>query len=267
MGKYIHGYLTEEQERLMSQAGILTPLIYPFIDLKNRKNVLEIGSGVGAQSQVILSLYSDLDLTCVEIEKSQIEKAQINLSGFSDRKINFVNQDAAELNFGEKFDAGFICWVLEHVEEPKKVLRSVYEHLHPEGVIYLTEVFNSSFYFLPKLPGLERYYNAYNAYQIQSGGDPDIGVKLGNLLHEVGFGEIELQRGGFHLDQSRPEELKRMTAYWKELMKSAAKPMLDTDLISENDVREMESDLEAIAKDSNSVFFYQFVQAKAKRKA
>ncbi|HCD88168.1 MAG TPA: SAM-dependent methyltransferase, partial [Algoriphagus sp.] len=40
MGKYIHGYLTEEQERLMSQAGILTPLIYPFIDLKNQKNVL-----------------------------------------------------------------------------------------------------------------------------------------------------------------------------------------------------------------------------------
>ena len=266
MPNYIHGYLSEEQERLLSQAGTLASLIYPWIDFSQSKNLLEIGSGVGAQSKLLLELYPEIELTCVEIEASQIEKAKTNLASFFDRKITFVQQDAQQLSLDKTFDSAFICWVLEHLSQPLKVLKGAFSHLNPGGVIYLTEVFNSSFHFFPEFQGLADYYEAFNEYQRQNGGHPDVGLQLGNLLHQAGFGDITLHHGGFHLDQSQPEALTTMCDYWKSLMKSAAEGMKEIGLISDLDLNQMEKDLDQLKTERNAVFFYQFVQAKAVRK-
>ncbi|MFC3416236.1 class I SAM-dependent methyltransferase [Algoriphagus hitonicola] len=220
---------------------------------------------VGAQSKLLLELYPEIELTCVEIEASQLEKAQVNLASYSDRKIDFVQQDAQQLKLEKTFDSIFICWVLEHLSEPLDVLGRAFAHLDPGGIIYLTEVFNSSFHIFPKLGGLTDYYSAFNAYQLQNGGNPDIGLQLGNLLDQSGFIEIKLNHGGFHLDQSQPESLAAMCDYWKSLMKSAAEGMRSCGLISEREVIQMEKDLDQLKTEKNAVFFYQFVQAKATR--
>ncbi|WP_297337310.1 class I SAM-dependent methyltransferase [Algoriphagus sp.] len=265
MPHYIHGYLSEEQERLLNQAGTLASLIYPWIDFTPAKKLLEIGSGVGAQSKILLELYPQIELTCVELEASQIQKAQANLAGFSNRKIDFVLQDGQQLKLDKSFDSIFICWVLEHVSKPLEVLNRAFAHLDPGGIIYLTEVFNSSFHFLPRLQGLADYYEAYNDYQTKNGGNPDVGLQLGNLLQQSGFKEITLHHGGFHLDQSQPESLANLCDYWKSLMKSAAEGMIKSGLISESGITQMEKDLDQLKTEKNAVFFYQFVQAKAIR--
>jgi hypothetical protein len=69
--------------------------------------------------------------------------------------------------------------------------------------------------------------------------------------------------GGFQLDQRFPDELKKIVDFWKNLMKSGAKAMVEAGVISEKETKEMESDLNLLAKDENAIFFYQFVQAKA----
>lgn len=265
MPNYIHGYPSEEQERLLNQAGTLAPLIYPWIDFSQSKNLLEIGAGVGAQSKLLLGLYPQIELTCVEIEASQIEQAKANLASFSHRKINFILQDAQLLKLDKTFDSAFICWVLEHLSQPLEVLKRAFDHLEPGGVLFLTEVFNSSFHFYPRFTGLADYYGAFNEYQKQTGGNPDIGLQLGNLLHQAGFIEIKLHHGGFHLDQSQPQPLALMCDYWKSLMKSASSGMIENGLISEIDVVEMEKNLDQLKTEKNAIFFYQFVQAKALR--
>lgn len=263
MGKYIHGYHEEEQRRLYEQAGMLTSLIYPWIDLNRAKTLLEIGSGVGGQTQILLETYPHLDITCVDISESQLIQAQKNLSQYPNRKIDFIHQDVQKLDLGQRFDAVFVCWVLEHLSEPLQVLKRTYQHLKPGGIIYLTEVFNSSFHFYPNLPGLRAYYEAFNDYQQSNGGNPDIGLQLGNLLLQAGFEKIKTQPGGFHIDQSQPERLREMTAYWKKLMVSAADEMINNQVIKVDLVEEMKLDLDRIASDPDAVFFYQFIQAQA----
>ncbi|WP_268033122.1 class I SAM-dependent methyltransferase [Algoriphagus sp. PAP.12] len=265
MAKYIHGYIPEEQERLLDQAGVLAPLIYPWIDFSECNHVLEIGSGVGAQSHILLSLYPDIELSCVEIEKKQVKKAKHNLTQFIDRKIHFLNQDASKLELKKEVDGVFVCWVLEHLSDPLAVLSKAFENLSREGVIFLTEVFNSSFHYYPQLPGLSKYYKVFNDYQRSLGGDPDVGLKLGNLLKEAGFSNIELHRGGFHLDQTQPHELQKICTYWKGLMKSGAEAIIEEGLISREEVLEMEQDLDKITKHPEGVLYYQFIQAKAKK--
>ena len=262
MSAYLHGFIPEEQQRLIDQAGILGSLIYPGIDFSNCNQLLEIGSGVGAQTTVLLKLFPDLHITCVDYSESQLEMARKNLQQYSTR-VSFICQDAKQLELPGKYDCVFICWALEHISEPVQVLKGMMKFLLPGAKIHITEVFNSSFFFFPVLPGLQRYYDAYNEFQISLGGDPDVGAKLGNMLKEAGSTGIELSHGGFHLDQTNPGELSKIINYWKGLMKSGANAMITAGVISEKEVIRMENDLDRIAKDENAVFFYQFVQAKA----
>ena len=262
MTSYIHGYVPEEQERLLDQAGVLAPLIYPAIDFHGCKHILEIGSGVGAQTQVLLSLFPDMEITCVDAVESQIEKAKSNLSG-NDSRLSFLVQDARNLDLPRKFDGAFLCWVLEHIPNPQLVLESLIKSLQPGAKIWITEVFNSSFYFQPALSGLTNYYEKYNSFHKSLNGDPDIGAKLGNMLSKAGFKEITLSHGGFHLSQHDPESLNKIIKYWKGLMKSGATAMISSNWITEEEVTAMEKDLDQIASDENAVFYYQFVQANA----
>lgn len=262
MSAYLHGFIPEEQQRLIDQAGILGSLIYPRIDFSDCIQLLEIGSGVGAQTAVLLKLFPDLHITCVDYSESQLEMARKNLEQFSGR-VSFFCQDAKQMELPGKYDSVFICWALEHISEPVLVLKGMKKFLLQGAKIWITEVFNSTFYFFPRLSGLKRYYDNYNEFQISLGGDPDVGGKIGNMLKVAGFTGIELSHGGFHLDQTNPGELIKIITYWKGLMKSGANSMIKAGNISETEVLEMENDLDQIAKDENAVFFYQFVQAKA----
>jgi ubiquinone/menaquinone biosynthesis C-methylase UbiE len=262
MVKYLHGFNTQEQQRLIDQAGFLAPLIYPSVDFSGCEKLLEIGSGVGAQTAVLLNLFPGLQITSVDFSETQLAKAKENLRNFSGR-VAFVCQDAELLELGEKFDSAFICWALEHISDPLSVMKRLRAHLLPGSKVHITEVFNSTFYYQPQSPALAHYYLAYNQQQIGFGGNPDVGAQLGNLLYHAGFKEIELSRQGFHLDQSQPEELRRFIEFWKILMKSGAPGLVESGSITASAIDAMESDLDRILVDENAVFFYQFVQAKA----
>lgn len=262
MTAYLHGFIPEEQQRLMDQAGVLGSLIYPRIDFAGCKKLLEVGSGVGAQTETLLRLFPDLEITCVDYSQSQLDRAKQNLAFACDR-VKFVCQDAKELVLDEKYDSVFICWALEHIPNSHLVLEAVKPYLFPNAKLWFTEVFNSSFYFNPPLAGLSKYYLAYNEFQRSLGGNPDIGANLGNLLMRAGYAQIELFHGGFHFDQRNAEDLRKITQYWKGLMKSAGSGMITAGLITEVDLLAMEKDLDLIAEDDNAVFFYHFVQISA----
>lgn len=262
MDRYLHGYTSQEQQRLIDQAGFLAPLIYPAVDFSGEKSLLEIGSGVGAQTSVLLRLFPDLHITSVDSSATQLAKAKKNLKEFEDR-VTFVCQDAQDLHLADRYDSAFICWALEHISDPLSVLKGLRAHLVSGANVHITEVFNSTFYYLPACPALAHYYRAYNEQQRSFGGNPDIGAQLGNLLFHAGFKYIQLSRQGFHLDQSQAEELNKFIDFWKILMKSGAEGLLRSGNIKQDEIDAMERDLDRIRLDENSVFFYQFVQAKA----
>jgi SAM-dependent methyltransferase len=259
---YLHGFIPEEQQRLLDQADFLASKIYPRIDFTGCTNLLEIGSGVGAQTGILLALWPDLRITCVDYSEVQIAQARLNLAFAGDR-VTFACQDACELALEEQYDAVFICWALEHVSDPVKVLKSVRKYLLPGAKLWATEVFNSSLYLCPDLPNQRKYFQAYNDHQISLGGNPDVGIQLGNLLQQAGYEAIQLYPYGFHLDQSRSVELREMIDFWKILMKSGAAGLLEAELVTAEEIEAMEADLNYTLRDENAVFFYQFIQAYA----
>ena len=149
MTNYVHGFNSEEQLRLKEQAEFLAPMVYKDVDFKECKQLLEVGSGVGAQTRILLEKFPNLQITCVDSSLLQLAQARINLASFGDR-VRFVEQDACVLQLEERFDAAFVCWTLEHVSSPLQLLKGLRSHLHPGAQIYVTEVFNSSLYTIIK---------------------------------------------------------------------------------------------------------------------
>jgi len=262
MPDYLHGFDPKEQRRLTEQAGILAPLVYKGVDFSGCKKLVEVGSGVGAQTRILLETYPSLHVTCVDASDKQLGQARINLAEFGDR-VRFEQQDGRNLSLNDCFDAAFICWTLEHVTHPLELLLELKAHLMPGAQVVVTEVFNSSFYTTAGYDALQHYFERMNAYQRKIGGNPDVGIALGSLLTTAGFQTIRTQFEGFYLDKRSLDDRKMAIAFWKELLESAAPSLLGAGYCSQQEVEDMGFDLDRMSEDENAIFFYQFVQAKA----
>lgn len=263
--RYIHGYQEVEQERLKEQALVIESPIYDYIDFSEVQELLEIGSGVGAQTEILLRRFPQLQITGVEYESIQIAKAVENMAkaGIAEGKVRFIQQDATQLQLDRQYDAAFICWVLEHIPDPSKVLSSMKPFLKDGAKVSITEVFNSTFYTWPLRPEVMEYWGIYNNFQVSIGGDPYVGAKLGHLLHQAGYRDIQLRSGGFHLDQRQPEDKRTVFNYWKNLMSSGAPQLLAEGLIDDSQLLKMQQAMDELRDMPDSVFYYQFIQATA----
>uniref|UniRef100_UPI004048A7E7 class I SAM-dependent methyltransferase n=1 Tax=Algoriphagus sp. TaxID=1872435 RepID=UPI004048A7E7 len=260
MTNYVHGFDSEEQLRLTEQAAILAPMVYKEVDFSDCNELLEVGSGVGAQTRILLEKFPKLKITCVDSSAVQLAKARINLAGFENR-VRFVEQDGCALHLEERFDAAFVCWTLEHVSSPLQLLIRLKEHLQPGARVYATEVFNSSLYTTPGYAHLQEYVEVMSAFQRKIGGNPDVGIELGNLFSMAGFPSCTTRFDGFYLDVRSGEQRKIVAAYWKGLLKSAAPALVAAEACTPFAVEKMIVDLEKLGNDENAIFFYQFVQA------
>lgn len=264
---YLHGFSIEEQERLRRQARFAEYTVYQNINLSEVKSLLEVGCGVGAQSDIILRRFPDIKITGIDLSDKQLAAAQELVKSVPQYQGRYSVQkmDATKMAFpAGSFDGAFLCWVLEHVPDPKRVLSEVRRVLAPGGLIYITEVMNSSFFLDPYSPNVWKYWMAFNDYQYDQTGDPFVGAKLGNLLMQVGFKDIETKVKTWHLDNRHPQKRKEIIEYWTELLLSASQQLLAANYVTPEIVEGMKREMDIVANDPNAVFFYSFIQAKAR---
>ncbi|MGO4701092.1 methyltransferase domain-containing protein [Dyella sp. 2RAB6] len=263
---YIHGFSAEEQSRLVRQARMFETSLFSHVDYSDATRLLEVGCGVGAQTEILLRRFPQLHVTGVDRSPAQLAAAEHNLgaTAWCEARYTLKQADATDLPFGERsFDAAYLCWVLEHMPSPARVLSEVRRVLSPGATIYVTEVLNSSFFLDPYSPHLLRYWMAFNDHQYDSGGDPFIGAKLGNLLQAGGYHDVHTEVKTIHLDNRQPGRRKHMIEFWEELLLSAAEPLLAGGKVDAATVAGMRRELQAVRNDPNAVFFFGFVQARA----
>jgi ubiquinone/menaquinone biosynthesis C-methylase UbiE len=268
---YLHGYSDVERERLQRQARFLEPMVHDRLPFRRRRRLLEVGAGVGAQTEILLRHFPDLHVTCVEVNDAQIAEAQRYLGTIPWAKdgdtprYDLRKMDATQLEFeAETFDSAFLCWILEHVGEPSRVLSEVRRVLQPGAPVVCTEVLNATLFLDPYSPDTLRYWMAFNDHQLSVGGDPFVGAKLGNLLQSVGYRDVVTEVKTFHLDNRAPAERAEMLAYWSDLLLSGAPALLAANKVSDELVQGMTRELTRVGRDPNAVFFYSFVQARAR---
>ena len=264
---YVHGFTREEQDRLHSQARFLEHRIHDRLPYWKCRELLEVGVGVGAQTEILLRHFPELHVTGIDQSEANLERAKENLKrvAWAEGRYELAVGDASKLTYdADRFDAAFLCWVLEHVAEPLTVLSEVRRVLRPGAQVVVTEVQNMSFFVEPYSAHTMAYWLAFNDHQLEIGGDPFVGAKLGNLLLAVGYKDITTKVRNIHLDNRTPGERAEFLAFWSDLLLSGAPGLLEAGKVSEETVEGMRSELDNVAHDPNAVFFYSFVQARAR---
>lgn len=261
---YLHGFSESEQLRLREQAKFAEFAVYQDVDFSESQNILEVGCGVGAQSEILLRRFPNLNLTGIDANSNQLSAAGKFLKSqkiYQDRH-KLIQMNAQEMKFKNKsFDGAFLCWILEHVPSPSKVMAEVKRVLKPGSPVYITEVLNSSFFLDPYSPNTWRYWMAFNDYQFENAGDPFIGAKLGNILVDLNFKDIKINIKTWHFDKRNPERRKATIQYWSNLLLSGKDLLLEKGIVDIQTVKGMQKELKLVADNHNSVFFYSFVQA------
>ena len=261
--KYLHGFSKKEQTRLIHQARFLQTWVYPCIDLKHTRNLLEVGCGVGAQTQILLKKFPQLHVDGVDFSPQQLAVAQILLKKDLGKRVQLHHQDAQKLNLPKKFDAAFLCWFLEHVPDPLQALKQVRKHLKPRSKIYCTEVFNHTLFMDPYSPALMKYWAEFNDYQWTIKGHPFVGGQLGNLLQQAGFKKIQMEFRPCHFD-SRDKALRnRFIDYFFQILLSAQDVLLADGRVTPELIRRMKREVAKAKISKNGMFFYSFARATA----
>lgn len=264
---YLHGFSKKEEARLRRQARIVEHRIHGTLPFRRTRQLLEVGSGVGAQTEILLRHFPGLHVTSVEASEANQAAARRYLGGqpWLEGRYEATRGDGHALDFpADSFDGAFLCWILEHVRDPARVLSEVRRTLRPGSPVVVNEVQNASFLLTPYSPQMLRYWGAFNDHQFELGGDPFIGAKLGNLLQRVGFKEIETHVCTILLDNRRPAERAEFLEFWSDLLLSGCDELLAAGKVDQETIDGMTRELRDVAGDPDAVFYYSFIQARAR---
>jgi ubiquinone/menaquinone biosynthesis C-methylase UbiE len=255
---YIHGYTDEEAQRLIDQAEFLAPWVFDGVHFEGVRTLLEVGMGVGAETRLLRARWPELRVVGVDISDGQLAHARRVLADdVAAGAVELIRASATALPLPAAYaDAGFVCWLLEHVPDPTAVLRECARVVRPGGRVFVTEVYNTSLSIEPRQPLVERYFQTLSDVQRAAGGHPNVGAGLGWYAARAGL-EVVSHRFvpvlGDGRDVGKRAELLR---YFRTLMKSAEPQIRAVGAMDERELAAVWAAWDAIEAAPDALFCY-----------
>ena len=265
MTDYVHGYSDREAQRLHDQAGAVQELLHADTFYPAGSLVLEAGCGVGAQTITLSKLSPEAVFTCVDLSADSLAQARDLSEREGLSNVCFRQADIFTLPYDDNhFDHVFVCFLLEHLPDPKGALRALGRVVKPGGSLTVIEGDHGSCYFHPETQAARAAWQCLIDVQAGLGGDSLIGRRLYPLLSEAGYNDVKVSPRMVYCDASRPplvEAFVRKTIIpMVEGVKTAA---FEQNMISPEVWDQGLADLHRTADDPQGTFCYTFFKARA----
>jgi len=202
---YVHGYSERENQRLQDQASTLTELLHADSLFPLGSRVLEAGCGVGSQTLTLAQQNPSVSFTSVDISELSLEQARRRVRAAELNNVQFQQADIFHLSFEpDSFDHIFLCFVLEHLPDPRQALVCLQKVLQPGGTMTVIEGDHGSAYFYPDSEAAHQAIQCQIKLQAALGGNALIGRELYPLLRKAGFADIRVSPRMVYVDSSKP---------------------------------------------------------------
>lgn len=206
MRDYVHGYTEKESYRLSDQANTLATLLHCDTHYPAGSHVLEAGCGTGAQTIILAQNSPNTLFTSIDISDDSLTKAKTFIQTAKVENVIFQRADIFDLPFDtESFDHVFVCFVLEHLQNPIAALKRLSRVLKPGGSITVIEGDHGSFYCHPESKEAMLAVKCLIDIQASLKGNSLIGRQLFPLLNKAGFQNISVSPRMVYVDASKPE--------------------------------------------------------------
>ncbi len=185
--------LESEKKRLELQQSNFEELesqILKASGLKPSHNVIEIGSGTGAVSELIMKLTPNGKLTCIETDEvfSKIWHDRFfkkNLHKNNELKIGNATDILPKLD--SNYDFSYVRFVLQHISFPQEIILATHHQLIDGGRIAILDSDDQIVFCYPHSDKLQKLLELVYREQKKMGGDRHVGRKLNFLLRQSGF--------------------------------------------------------------------------------
>ncbi len=264
---YVHGYSERETQRLYEQAMILEDILHTGTEFPAGAKVLEAGCGVGAQTRLLVKRSPKTQFTCIDISEKSLASAKMlkEQPGFDN--VTFQQANIHALDFPEEaFDHIFVCFVLEHLEEPVAALSELKRVLKNGGTITCIEGDHGSCFWHPETSESIDAWNGLITAQRDQGHDPNIGRRLTPLLTEAGFDIQTCEPAWLYADRLKPDLRDGMVnRIIVPMVQSSEKQILEEKLVPADIYAQGISDLSRVDQTPDGTFFYTWFKAVSRR--
>ncbi|MBI4545505.1 MAG: methyltransferase domain-containing protein [Gemmatimonadetes bacterium] len=210
---YVHGYSAREAQRLGDQAASVRELIHHDTVYPAGARVLEVGCGVGAQTETVAHRSPESHFISFDVVQDSVRQAAARVHRKRLRNVQLLAADLFALPFRPAtFEHLFISYVLEHMTDPLRALVAAKGALTPAGTITVVEGDHGSCYFSPRHPAAQRAWECLIQVQAALGGDSLVGRRLYPLLHAAGFEDVAVSPRMIYADASHPDRMDRFVA-------------------------------------------------------
>jgi len=261
---YVHGYDARENIRLQDQATTLVELLHSDTVYPAGSTVLEAGCGVGSQTITLAQNSPEAHITSIDISAESLAQAKERVESAGHTNVAFQQADIFNLPFEpESFDHIFVCFVLEHLQQPVRALEILRELLKPGGTITVIEGDHGSTYFYPPSSAADEAIQCQVELQSRNGGDANVGRKLYPLLAAAWFDEIQVSPRMVYVDASKTDLIMGFTKNtFTAMIEGVREAALEAELISEDQFDKGIRDLYR-TMEPDGIFCYTFFKAVA----
>jgi threonine dehydrogenase-like Zn-dependent dehydrogenase len=211
-GQYVHGYQPSENARLQDQAGTLVELLHADTTYPPGSSVLEAGCGVGAQTVTLAQRSPGARFTSVDVAPDSVAEAERRVHAAGLTNVTFAQGDLFDLPFEPgSFDHVFVCFVLEHLDDPVKALVALQRLVRSWGTITVIEGDHGSAYFHPDSAAARAAIRCQVQLQAGAGGNALIGREVHPLMVQAGLDPVTVSPRMVYVDSSRPDLVEGFT--------------------------------------------------------
>jgi SAM-dependent methyltransferase len=189
---YVHGTDPEEQQRLSRLNDLLNDGSLREVGLQGGERILDLGCGTG-QLTLRMAAAAGIRGYVVAIDRSleQLEEARRRAKEVSgSAPVEFRAGDVLALELREEewgsFDVAHTRFLLEHLPDPLRVVKAMLRAVRPGGRIVIEDEDHSILRLWPEPEGFREVWESYIESYRRAGNDPQIGLRLVELLKAAG---------------------------------------------------------------------------------
>lgn len=161
--------------------------------IKDNSDILDCGCGPGSVTLGLAEWASSGKTIGIDLNGDQFEIARASAEEKGISNIEFQQASIFELPFEDnQFDLVFAQAVFVHIPDHNKAMSEIHRVLKPGGHVALRDIINSLILISPSDPLVDKLRVLFRKGMTASGGDPDIGLSLGQLLLDSNFDDLEL---------------------------------------------------------------------------
>lgn len=223
-----------EIERLAAQAQggwDKEARVLSWFGLNDGMSVLELGSGPGFITEQLLALLPSSPITCVEIDRTLLDRAEQRLRHSAGQRVRFVEGSVMQLQLeSDQFDVAYARFLFQHLADPLGAANEIRRVLKPGGKLIISDIDDGLFgLFQPPLPAFAPVLEAFGRAQAARGGDRHIGRRLWHILDAAGFRRIDVEALASHSAE------RGVGPFLRHLHPDRMRPLVADGLLSEED--------------------------------